>query len=175
MPVNMKELIADAARRLIMDKNVDKLTVKNIVDECNITRQTFYYHFESIPDLLRWALERKSQKINEEMRAQETPEKAMRYFFLISLNAAPYIEKAIQGSYRDEFEHILFQYIYHFLEEWINEGNLYADKSLSELGLIIRYHCYAIIGLVRKWNEKDMKNLDQIMHTVCLMIEGKSE
>lgn len=174
MPIDMKEQIADAARRLIMDKDVDKLTVKNIVNECHITRQTFYYHFESIPGLFRWALERESQKINEEIRAQETPEKAMRYFFLIALNAAPYIEKAIQGSYRDEFDHILFQYIYHFLEEWIAEDKLYANKSVLELNLTIRYHSYAIIGLIRNWNEKDMKNMDQIIHTVCLMIEGKS-
>lgn len=67
MPIDMKKLIADTARSLIIDKNIDKLTVKDIVNKCHITRQTFYYHFESIPDLFRWALERESKKINEEI------------------------------------------------------------------------------------------------------------
>ena len=57
MPTDMKETIADAAKRLLMEKHVKKLTVKDIVEECQITRQAFYYHFEDIPDLFRWILE----------------------------------------------------------------------------------------------------------------------
>lgn len=45
--------MAEAVKRLLMQKKVKKLTVKDIVDECSITRQTFYYHFEDIPDLLK--------------------------------------------------------------------------------------------------------------------------
>ena len=59
MAVDTKELIAEAVKRLLMQKKVKKLTVKDIVDECSITRQTFYYHFEDIPDLLKWVLERR--------------------------------------------------------------------------------------------------------------------
>ena len=51
MAVDTKELIAEAVKRLLMQKKVKKLTVKDIVDECSITRQTFYYHFEEIPRL----------------------------------------------------------------------------------------------------------------------------
>ena len=51
MPTDMKETIAEAAKRLLMEKHVKKLTVKDIVEECQITRQAFYYHFEDIPDL----------------------------------------------------------------------------------------------------------------------------
>lgn len=41
----MKELIAEAARTLLMDRHVKKLTVKDIVEQCHITRQAFYYHY----------------------------------------------------------------------------------------------------------------------------------
>ena len=71
MAVDMKELIADAAKKLLIQKHIRKLTVKDIVEECHITRQAFYYHFEDIPDLLRWSLERQSQKILEECLALE--------------------------------------------------------------------------------------------------------
>lgn len=54
MPVDMKEMMAEAVRKLLMDKKVKKLTVKDIVEECQITRQSFYYHFEDIPALLQW-------------------------------------------------------------------------------------------------------------------------
>ena len=66
MSVDMKETIARAVKVLVVDKKVKKLTVKDIVEECNITRQTFYYHFEDIPDLLRWSLNKKSEEIFQE-------------------------------------------------------------------------------------------------------------
>ena len=53
MPADMKARIAAAAARLVFEKNVRKLTVTDIVAECQITRPTFYYHFEDIPALLR--------------------------------------------------------------------------------------------------------------------------
>ena len=67
MAVDTKELIAEAVKRLLMQKKVKKLTVKDIVDECSITRQTFYYHFEDIPDLLKWVLERGTDKMVESL------------------------------------------------------------------------------------------------------------
>ena len=71
MAVDTKELIAEAVKRLLMQKKVKKLTVKDIVDECSITRQTFYYHFEDIPDLLKWVLERGTDKMVEDAYPRE--------------------------------------------------------------------------------------------------------
>ena len=51
MQVDVKDSIAQAAKNLVIEKGVKKLTVKDIVDECHITRQAFYYHFEDIPAL----------------------------------------------------------------------------------------------------------------------------
>ena len=54
--MDMKEIITEAARKLVLEKKVKKLTVKDIVEECQITRQAFYYHFEGIPDLIQWSI-----------------------------------------------------------------------------------------------------------------------
>lgn len=41
MAVDTKELIAEAVKRLLMQKKDQKLTVKDIVDECSITGRPF--------------------------------------------------------------------------------------------------------------------------------------
>ena len=56
----MKETIAQGALSLLLDDKVKKLTVKDIVDKCRITRQTFYYHFADITELFRWILEKRT-------------------------------------------------------------------------------------------------------------------
>ena len=41
MPADMKAIISQAAVRLIQKGNRKRITVKDIVEECHITRQTF--------------------------------------------------------------------------------------------------------------------------------------
>ena len=59
---DMKVIIAEAAKKRVTEKNVKRLTVKDIVGDCGITRQTFYYHFKDIRALLQWIVERESEK-----------------------------------------------------------------------------------------------------------------
>ena len=47
-----KTAIKEAFMTLLNKKPFDKITVKEIVEECGINRNTFYYHYEDIYDLL---------------------------------------------------------------------------------------------------------------------------
>lgn len=173
MPADMKESIAKAVRKLLTEKNVKKLTVKDIVEECQITRQTFYYHFEDIPDLFRWLLERGTERMLQEAKAQGSAEQELRYFFLVALNTAPYVKRGMQTNYRSELEHLLIEYALHFFEQIIEAEHLYQNYTYSEVRLILRYHSWAIIGILREWTEEDTKNLDRIVHQIYLLISGK--
>ncbi|MGN0968836.1 MAG: TetR/AcrR family transcriptional regulator [Oscillospiraceae bacterium] len=172
MAVDMKETIAEAARRLIQEKKVKKLTVKDIVEECNITRQAFYYHFADIPELFQWVLERGTEQLLRDSRARQDPEEGLRYFFLLGINSAPYLKKSMQSNYGVELERLLTQHIYQLFEQIAKDNGLYRNCSPVELNIITRYHGQAIIGLLREWTEEDTKNLDQIVHTVYLLMTG---
>ena len=52
MPVDMKNVLADTFAEMVKQGNVDKITVKALIEECHISRQTFYYHFQDIMDVL---------------------------------------------------------------------------------------------------------------------------
>ena len=173
VPADMKETIAQAAKYLLMEKGVKKLTVKDIVEECRITRQTFYYHFEDIPALFRWIFERDTARNLLEVKALESGEAQLRCLFVMAIHALPYVKKGIESNYRDELERFLSQYIQRLFEQLCDEENLYRNCSRSEVKLILRYHSQAILGMLRSWTEADTNNLDQIVHIVFrLMTEG---
>ena len=65
MPIDMKAAICRSASELLTKKRTKKLTVKDIVEECGITRQTFYYHFQDIPDLICYMMEQCSKELLE--------------------------------------------------------------------------------------------------------------
>ena len=173
MPIDMKETIAEAARRLVTEKNVKKLTVKDIVEECQITRQAFYYHFEDIPAMLKWILEKDTEKLLKEVRAQSDPEQGLRYFFKMAANVAPSIKRGMQSGYREELEQMLTRYVYHLFEKTIESERLYQKYTHFEVKLIMRYHSNAVIGILREWTDEDTKNLDRIAHEIYLLMAGK--
>ena len=49
-----KEIIAKTFTELLDEKPMSKITVKDIVERCGVNRNTFYYHFKDIYDVLEW-------------------------------------------------------------------------------------------------------------------------
>lgn len=49
-----KRKIADCVKRLMRRKDISKITIQDIMDETNMSRQSFYYHFKDIYDVLEW-------------------------------------------------------------------------------------------------------------------------
>ena len=173
MAADMKKTIADAARTLLFENKVKKLTVKDIVEYCHITRQTFYYHFEDIPDLLEWVLTQGLEKIMEECLTKENEEEALRYFLAVWINAKPLVEKGLQTNYRDELEKLLPQAMHRFFEQVAQQKHMYENYSQSDLKMVLRYHSYGVMGLLREWTQEDTKQLDHIVHQLYRIIKGE--
>ena len=47
-----KEIIIQTLLELLNEKPLAKITVKDIVERCGVNRNTFYYHFRDIPDVM---------------------------------------------------------------------------------------------------------------------------
>ena len=50
--IRTKEIIRDAFWELLEEKPYNKITVQDIVNRCQVNRNTFYYHFQNIPALM---------------------------------------------------------------------------------------------------------------------------
>ena len=49
-----KRKIADCVKQLMKKKEIRKITIQDIMDATNMSRQSFYYHFKDIYDVLEW-------------------------------------------------------------------------------------------------------------------------
>ena len=77
-PSETKILMAETLKKLIKDRPFSKITVQDIVNECNINRNTFYYHFESNYDLLYFAYSQEVKKVADSFhKANATIPQAM--------------------------------------------------------------------------------------------------
>ena len=170
MAEDMRETIANAAKTLLFDKKVRKLTVKDIVEECHITRQTFYYHFEDIPDLMAWSLRRNFDRVIAQCQAQKNGEEALRYLLSAAVNARLMLKKGMQSNYGEELERQLEGLLMDFLSHVAASRGLYARVSAREAELLLRYHCGGVLFLLRDWKEQDTAELDAIAHRLYQMM-----
>ena len=55
--------MAQALKKLVNYKTFSKITVGDIITECGLNRNSFYYHFENMYDLLYWTYDQEIQNI----------------------------------------------------------------------------------------------------------------
>lgn len=61
-----KEVIIKTLFELLNEKPLAKITVKDIVERCGVNRNTFYYHFRDISDVVECAFKREVDKAFEQ-------------------------------------------------------------------------------------------------------------
>ena len=62
-----EKAIMDAFVRLLDQMPLDKITVRDIITECGISRNTFYYHYGDVYALLEALLKQEMQKLIREL------------------------------------------------------------------------------------------------------------
>ena len=119
MPVNVKPLIADAFLKLSKEKNIDKITVKDIVDECGISRQSFYYHFQDILEVIEWSAEQAFQKLLERSMETDDAEAVFQDFITASDEASAMLRKLLNSQKREQVERLMVRSVRAYLQELI--------------------------------------------------------
>ena len=164
--------------KLLNEKPLSKISVRDIVEDCGINRNSFYYHFQDIPDLICYIMEQGSKELLENCLAQPTLEDKIRYLLSVALNARPLIQRTIPSSYQSELEPLLLEQFYSFFDQLTNESassSLVSDSlTASQRKLLLRYHSLAFLGLVRTWSKDDSAHMDEIVHDLAQFFTHKT-
>ena len=173
-----KEALAKALKELLLERPLDKISVKDITEHCGMSRNNFYYHFQDIPDLICYMMEQDSKELLKNCLAQPTLEDKIRYLLSIALNARPLIQRTISTSYQSELEPLLLEQFYSFFDQLTNESassSLVSDSlTTSQRKLLLRYHSLAFLGLVRTWSKDDSAHMDEIVHDLAQFFTNKT-
>ena len=87
---NTKQKIARALRQLMCQRPLSKITVQDLMESAQMKRQSFYYHFQDIYDVLSWICERQLGDPLREDPEQDFEEWCLRVLALIEEDRAFY-------------------------------------------------------------------------------------
>ena len=77
--LNTKRTLSASLKKCMERKALSKITVTDIVNECGLNRKTFYYHFQDIPNLLKWTLEQEAVDVVKKFDLLNELEDALRF------------------------------------------------------------------------------------------------
>ena len=148
MAIDTKQMITDKLFELLNREKPENITVKRLVEECGISRQTFYYHFKDIMDVMEWASEQVMKKALENSLRAETPKEAITAFIVGAVNNRKVITHLLSSQYSHELSQLMQKAVREYL--WHLFGNMLPNSSLSlaDTEVMLDFFTGGITGLI---------------------------
>lgn len=151
-----KKVIRNSLLELLKTKSLDKVTVREIVETCEINRNTFYYYYSDIYDLLEDIFQEETEKVIRE-------EKPCTTFYEEYLRCATLIlgyKKAIIHIYHSKSRNVLENYIEtitkYLVRRFVQEAAQGYTMTEENLEYICDFYSYSIIGTTLHWIDEGM-------------------
>ena len=170
-----KKMITESAFRLAEKKPLNKITVRDITNDCGITRNTFYYYFHDIYDVFMTYVDSRM----DEIYARATADSGMFDFMEL---AASY-KKVWLNCYKTIGHETLSKFAGEKIRTLIIktfEAEGYKDRiSEFDLSIILPFYEEALFGLMMRWmqdkHSDDPEHLKKTLERIRVLFEGQIE
>ena len=139
-----KKAIISTFLDLLHHKSLDKITNKDIVDKCGINRNTFYYHYKDIYDLIDDIFITESKKVLEKTIECENLETEFKHIVKFIMEYKVAIKHLYDSKSRDELEKYLFTITELFVQKYIEKQAMGLSISHEHLEFVCDFYRFYI-------------------------------
>ena len=168
---DIKHKIKDSLIELLNSKPMDKITVKEISELCNISRQTFYYHFNDIYDIARQIFAETSKHAMQSFVEEDDWSTGyMRMMTWCRKN-----KNFIVTTYKSNFGHILVDNmnmaVYQDLLNLLKRTGKDLKITEEQYQFIAKFYASALIFITIDWIKNDMQeDPNKIINNLYLLV-----
>lgn len=171
-----KRAMSAALKNLLKEKKLNKITVQDIADECGINRQTFYYHFQDIYDLIEWTCIEDTEKVLKENRTYDTWQEGFLSVFDLAKKDKTFIDNIYRSVSLEMLEQYLYRLVYPLLKNVVDEKANGQTVREENKKYIADFYKYAFVGVLLEWIRNDMaESPGQIVDRVSRIVGGAIE
>ena len=157
----MKYRLADAMKSCMGKMSVEKITVKEIVDACGTTRQTFYRNFQDKYDLINWYFDKILLESYEHMGQGKTIyEGLVRKFQYIEQESA-FFRAAFRTDEQNCLKEHDFELILQFYTDKIQEKTQRPVSGHEKF--LLEMYCQGSIYMTVQWVLGKIKSTPESM------------
>ncbi len=171
MSVQTERALAQSLIKLLSKKTLDKITVRDITDDCGVNRQTFYYHFHDVYDLVEWIFVDRSRAYMEDGITLGNWKNILLRIMSDLREDRSFTMNTYYSLTRrelDEFMTKLFRPAFRQLMDQVMEEHRISEKDQD---FIVNIYTYAVVGVLTEWiasgmPEEFIRDLDRLYEAV---------
>ncbi len=156
---DIKYKLAEAMKTCMKTTSVENITVKQIVEVCGVSRQSFYRNFIDKYDLINWYFDCLLEQSFKEMGKGETIREGLIKKFQYIKEERLFFSAGFRGDEQNNLKEHDFIMIYEFYCARIREktGEL-PDHTTRQL---LEMYCWSSIYMTVKWLMNGMKQSEE--------------
>ena len=173
MKEDMKSVIADTFSEMLEKEDIDKITVTRLIAQCHISRQTFYYHFKDIMDVLEWTFWRATQELVEQSLNAEDRLKALTAYITFVRQNRTKLKKLIYSRRWVQIEGMLVEAVTVYLAELARNRVPGIELSVDDLEVMLTFYACGMVGVLLQYVDKPNLNEEKLVIQMERIITGK--
>ncbi len=129
----VKVLLADSFKELVLEKPIDKITIKEITDRAGVIRVTFYNHFQDKYELLEWICQEEVVSPVRTLMWNDMVQEAMTFMFNTILKNKDFYTHASRLEGQNSFESIVRGCFAEVIADYLDENAKHENKKYNWL------------------------------------------
>jgi len=150
-----KAALATALKQAMAKKPLSKITIRELIEACDINRQTFYYHFEDIYDLMKWTYKQDAAAL---LKGRENvllwQDGLLQLLQYLDENRAVCL-CALRSVGREHIHQMLYSDLYDMIHQTIadmgRELNIPTAQKDEHIDMLTQFCIAALIGTMECW------------------------
>ena len=173
MPVDVKSAVASAFLEMAARKDVDKITVKDLVEACGISRQTFYYHFRDIVDVLEWTARQGVERLLAQSLKAPSPREALKLFVNFAAESQPMVRRLLNSQRREAMERIMVETARSYLEGSAREWGIEPPLNQADWQVTLDFYACGMAGLLLGSDRRTPQDRERLANQLARLLSGE--
>ena len=168
--------IMDSFIRLLDERPLDKITVKDIVEDCGINRNTFYYHFADIPALVEELVREEADSILATSQGIQSLEECFEAAVRLTRAHRRAIWHIYHSSNREIYERYLLDICGYVVTGFIDNAIGGRPVAPDDREAIIQGYKCECFGFITDWISRGMPDdLEERFFRLCTLRHGMTQ
>ena len=169
-----KIALSQSLKKAMEKKPFSKITVCELIKDCNINRNTFYYHFSDIYDLLKWMFEQEAIDVVKKIDLLLDAEEAIRFVMNYVDNNKHIINCAYDSIGHKEMKRFFYTDFIGVMKNVIDSGEkklgISVDPQFKEF--LTEFYTEALVGsLIDWWKAPHHLDKEEAIHTILFICQ----
>ena len=174
MTIVIKRVLASTLKEIAEKKSLSKITINDLTQACDVSRQTFYNNFKDIYDMVEWIYLKEVVTPIERGKIYDKWQDALTSIFQYISENHVFVLNTYRSFGKEFLEKVLRQEIELFLSNQVFKKIEVTKEEAKQVEFSYSFYTYALVGVGLDWIEKQMpESVEELVERIERVMLGE--